>query len=60
MRAGSESKATASGQMSLSLNVEHTATLESKQRRVVIAVLARLLLEAAGAAARSESDNDPA
>ena len=59
MRGWSMSRATARGQMSLSLNAERTKDLDTKQRSVVIAVLARLLLEAAGAVARTEGVDDP-
>ncbi|HUI58761.1 MAG TPA: hypothetical protein VLX90_00980 [Steroidobacteraceae bacterium] len=46
--------------MTLPLNAERIKDLDSKQRRVVIAVLARLLLEAAGAPSAREGDDDPA
>jgi len=56
----SMSRATTAGQMTLPLNAERIKDLDSKQRRVVIAVLARLLLEAAGAPSAREGDDDPA
>jgi hypothetical protein len=47
--------------MTLPLNAKQIKDLDRKQRRVVLAVLARLLLEAAGAtSARREGDDDPA
>jgi hypothetical protein len=57
----SMSRATTAGQMTLPLNAKQIKDLDRKQRRVVLAVLARLLLEAAGAtSARREGDDDPA
>ena len=56
----SMSRVTAAGQMSLPLNAKRIKDLDSKQRRVVIAVLARLLLEAAGASTAREGNDDPA
>ncbi len=56
----SMSRATAAGQMTLSLNAKRIRDLDSKQRGVVIAVLARLLLEAAGTITAREGDDDPA
>ena len=56
----SMSRVTAAGQMSLPLNAKRIKDLDSKQRRVVIAVLAQLLLEAAGASTAREGNDDPA
>lgn len=46
--------------MALPLNAKQIKDLDSKQRRVVLAVLARLLLEAAGAISAREGNDDPA
>ena len=56
----SMSRATTVGQMALPLNAKQIKDLDSKQRRVVLAVLARLLLEAAGAISAREGNDDPA
>jgi hypothetical protein len=62
MRARSSAKAIAiaAGQMSLPLHAQRTKELDGKQRRVVLVVLARLLLEATGAFVRREGDDDAA
>jgi hypothetical protein len=46
--------------MSLPLNAKRIKDLDSEQRSVVIAVLARLLLEAVGAISARQGDDDPA
>ena len=60
MLARSASRATAARQMALPLNATHIKDLDSKQRSVVLAVLARLLLEAVGTISAREGDDDPA
>ena len=56
----SKTRLTARAQLLLPLNARRITTLDTKRRALVVAVLARLLLEAACAGPTTERDDDAA